>query len=724
MNLFVSFCALIDPRSKNWRAPCASRIRWQNAFALSLLLLAAFPQMAQAAATPWMGDAHAVARLITAVQATGSAKTIDGGLEIRLAPGWHTYWRTPGDAGVPLGIDWTGSENLAGARISWPAPKRLVVSDLQNNVYEHHVVFPISFELTQPGAPLKLHAAVEYAACAEVCVPYAANFDVVVPAGLATPSPEATLVAESAAQIPGPRSTAGLILQSATVSPHEPDAILTVRLRSSGKPFLAPDIFVEGFDRGSAGSPKLSLGAWGQEALFSIPIQGADTAYLSARPLTFTIVDGGRSAEFSATPKVGRPANSDSEVFVIFAVALLGGLILNVMPCVLPVLSLKLLAVVGQAGASRRQIRLGLLATALGIFASFGLLAGVLAGLKLGGNVIAWGIQFQWPWFVAGMAVLTTLFAANLWGWLPISLPQFVYAALPSGPAGQQHKFLGAFLTGAFATLLATPCSAPFVGTAIGFALAAGPGEIFAVFSALALGFASPYLIIGAFPGLVRFLPKPGPWMLVLRRLLGLALVGTAAWLLFVLAELVGANIALITATTLAAAVLLLALQSTRQSSPTAALGLRASNVALVAVALLAPVFANASSAAPPDIATKWRPFNLSEIKRLIAERRVVFVHVTAAWCLTCKVNEATALDREPISTRLFGTSVVAMRADWTKSNSAVAAYLQSFGRYGVPFDVVYGPGRPNGEPLPELLTADVVNGALDRASATQNTAR
>ena len=387
------------------------------------------------------------------------------------------------------------------------------------------------------------------------------------------------------------------------------------------------------------------------------------------------------------------------------------------MPCVLPVLSLKLLALVGYAGGERRVARLGLLATAAGILVSFGVLATALIVLKAAGAAIGWGIQFQQPWFLAGMALATTLFAASLWDWLPIALPGGVAGTV--GAVRGRGRFGDAFVLGAFATLLAASCSAPFLGTAIGFALARGPFDIALVCAALGLGMAAPFLAVAAAPGLVAWLPRPGPWMGWLRRVLGLALLGTAAWLLFVLALEAGQGAALLAGTGLAG---LLTALAWRHRQPARRRTATVAAFALAAVAVLVPALrgqaGSVGAQTPNSSAGLWRAFDEAALRALVAERKIVFVDVTASWCLTCKVNELAVLDRAPVADRLRSPGVVAMRADWTRPDPAVTAYLQGFGRYGVPLDVVYGPGAPDGIALPELLTAQAVKDAFRRAGA------
>ncbi len=694
---------------------------------LALLLALALPGgAARAAASDWARNAHGAARLITAVEATGSSTQLDVGLQLRLSPGWHTYWRNPGDAGIPPAIDWKGSESLGRAAIAWPAPHRLPpLGGLQTYGYVGGVVLPIAVLLARPGAPLRLHAEVDYAACKEICIPYHASLNLALPAGLALPGPQAPLIAAALARVPGALAAGRLRLLGAVVVPGKQGAVLAVRLASLGVPWHLPDLFVEGVGDGPPGQPEVALAEGGRIATLRVPVRGAAVEKLAGRRLHLTVVDGDRAAETDVTPLAGTLPplrGEDATRLAILGIALLGGLILNLMPCVLPVLSLKLLALVGYAGAERRTARLGLLATAAGVVVSFGVLAAVLIALKEAGAAIGWGIQFQQPWFLAGMALLTTLFAASLWDWLPLAIPGGV-----AGTAGsvRGHGPLGdAFLLGAFATLLAASCSAPFVGTAIGFALARGPLDIALVFAALGLGMAAPFLAVGAVPRLVAWLPRPGAWMVWLRRLLGLALFGTAVWLLSVLAVETSAGAALLAGVILLA---LLAILAWRHALPPGRRMRRtAGAVAIVlgAVAVLVPALrghavpieASASGAA----AGLWRPFDEAALRRMVAAKRIVFVDVSAAWCLTCKVNELTVLGRTPVAGRLRSPGVIAMRADWTRPDPVITAYLQGFGRYGVPLDVVYGPGAPEGIALPELLTTGAVMDAFRRAGAAR----
>jgi suppressor for copper-sensitivity B len=449
-------------------------------------------------------------------------------------------------------------------------------------------------------------------------------------------------------------------------------------------------------------------------------------------PLTLTLADRPRSAEFvgaeataattdmlalaDALPK-DRSADGPS-LLMMFAIALLGGVILNLMPCVLPVLSIKLLGVVGHGGGYTRTVRLNFLASSAGIISSFIALAAILIAVKSAGVVIGWGIQFQHPWFLVAMAMIVTLFACNLWGFFEVHLPESVSEI----GAHETHVHgLGAhFMTGALATLLATPCSAPFLGTAVGFALARGSGEILMIFAALGVGLATPYLLVAAFPTFATKMPKPGRWMVILRRILGFALAGTGAWLVMILAVQVSDIAASLIAAIMVTIALMLYIHKRLHH--------RYGRLDWLAVAILAMLaFAvpdTVNLGAEPSPSTTqlnglWQPFDERAIKTLVGEDRVVFVDVTAKWCITCQVNKAVVLSQGEVYARLSGSDVIPMQADWTRPNDAISRYLAAFGRYGIPFNAVYGPGAPDGIVLPELLSQKVVLDAFDKAAQT-----
>lgn len=654
-------------------------------FAALVLAALAVAGEAHPAASPWARTPEAAVRLVSASEAVGRLDRLRLGLEFALAPGWKTYWRSPGDGGLPPALDWTGSGNLGEASLYWPAPARFTILGIDSVGYEDRLLLPMDVEVPEPGEPVAVALRVDYLTCSDICVPQSADLALVLPAGPPQPSAEAFAIDRWRGRTPRPEPVAG---RAELVGAGE-GAVLHVALPG----IEAEDIFIEAGDRAAFGRPSPVAGG------LAVPVAWAKDGpeALIGRELVATVTGGGEAVEQRLRVAPAGDAASYG-IAVILALALAGGVILNLMPCVLPVLGVKLMHFAGLGGAGRSRARAEFLAAAAGIVFSFWLLAGAAIAAAQAGMAVGWGVQFQQPVFLAAMLFLLLLFAANLWGVFEIPAPRFA-GGLRGGP----------FLTGMFATLLATPCSAPFVGTAVGFALTRGPLEIALIFTALGLGLALPYLAVAALPGLAGALPKPGRWTARLRFVLALALAGTAAWLLTVLAAQLGwtAAAAALAAASLPAA--LLAAWARRRGR------ILAGGAVLAAAAGLAAVLALPASMEPAAPDGRWQAFEEARIGPLVSEGRTVFVDVTADWCITCKFNKAAVLDRGPVAARLAGDAV-AMRADWTRPDAGISAYLARFARYGIPFNAVYGPGAPAGIPLPELLTEDAVLEALDEA--------
>ena len=686
-----------------------------------IFTLPALAVEARETATAWDSTDVSDIRLISAQDAVGDGM-VSLGLQIRLAPTWKTYWRSPGEAGFPPRIDWTGSTNLASVDIAWPAPTRfLEIGDLVTHGYKDEVVFPLAARAVDANLPLVLHAVVDYPVCQDICYPFQATFTLELPPGVAGPTVHGVDIARFLARVPGPPKPGQPSIVSVEVAGDGPDQMLRVIARAPGG-FSDPDVFVEGPPAFYFGSPKFEMRAAGTEAVFRMAAPAPRSgSVLAGEAITVTLIDGARvdggvfiEQTLAAVPGIAE-APPLSAFVVILALAFLGGLILNLMPCVLPVLSLKVIGVIGLGGASRAAVTGRFLATAAGIVLSFLALAAVVAGLKSAGVAVGWGLQFQEPLFLIALIIVITLFASNLWELFQIPLPSWL-GDLGAGGTNGSHGMAGHFASGAFATLLATPCSAPFLGTAIGFALARGTPEILAVFGALGIGMAAPYLAVAAVPGLATRLPHPGRWMISLKRFLGLLLAATALWLLTVLATQSGVRAALAVAALMATGVAVMVWAAAPGHGRRLA---ACSMLALVFVlAFLAPGEFRRTESATARADSVWRPFDRASIDALVASGKTVFVDVNADWCVTCKFNEAAVLNRGAVARQLASEGVVAMRADWTLPDPAIAAYLEEFGRYGIPFDAVYGPALPRGIALSELLTEDAVMAAFGRAGS------
>jgi suppressor for copper-sensitivity B len=408
---------------------------------------------------------------------------------------------------------------------------------------------------------------------------------------------------------------------------------------------------------------------------------------------------------------------------MMLLLAALGGLILNAMPCVLPVLSLKVFGLVRSAGQGRSEVVRGALATAAGILASFWALALAAIAARAAGAAVGWGVQFQRPGFVAFLAVVVVLFCLNLWGLFEIPLPQRLARLGGSGP---REGMAGHFASGLFATLMATPCSAPFLGTAVGFALAQEAPAILAIFTAVGLGMALPYLLLAAAPGTARLLPRPGAWMDTLRGILGFLLAAAAVWLFYVLASQVSPERVAAVELGLLALSLFLWLRHRRLLSGGSRTGTRwiAEAGMVAAVVLTVGIAALSPGGRDPRLAAEssaglisWEPWNRARAESLAGAGRLVFVDVTADWCFTCKVNERLVLETPEVAGAFTEHGVVPMKADWTNKNDEIGKFLAEHGRYGIPFYLLYRPGE---EPrvFSELLSKEGLLEAVKTASA------
>ena len=672
-----------------------------------------------AAAGDWAETDQGRLRLISALNGVGPEGRLDLGLQFQLEPGWKIYWRSPGDAGKPPVLDWDASANLAEPEILWPVPKRFSLFGLETFGYGDEVILPIAARAADPGSGVDLAASVDLLVCEEICVPLLVDVALRLPAGPAAGSTHGILIDSYKALVPGQGAEAGLGLESVFLTGKVESAVIEARI-TSDSPLKKPDLLVEGPPAFSYGKPEVALAEDALSAVVRIPVLARKNArsVIEGKSLTVTVTDDLRGLEVPVVARYAegaRPALDLADLALILGLALLGGLLLNVMPCVLPVLSLKLLSVVNHGGQDRGAVRRGFLASAAGIVVSFLALALFTLALKGAGMAVGWGVQFQQPLFLVAMILLLTLFAWNLFGLFEINLPR-VFGGLLSGRGGQEGggSLAGSFWTGAFATLLATPCSAPFLGVAVGFALSRGALEVWLVFAALGLGMALPYLLVAAIPRLATGLPRPGVWMLRVKQVLGLALLGFAVWLVIVLWAESGPAAALAVGLLALATAPVLWLDRRRGLGKGVA---AAAVLGLAAAAFISPATLGvAGTRTASEAAGAWQPLEAERIGALVAQGKVVFVDVTADWCITCWVNKKNVLDRAEVARRLGAEEVVTLRGDWTRPDPEISAYLESFGRYGIPFNAVYGPGLPSGQALPELLTVDSVLTALDEA--------
>lgn len=644
------------------------------------------------------------------------------GVRIALGAGWKTYWRSPGDGGLPPEFDWSESSNVKGTRIEWPAPRRMTILGVETIGFTHEVIFPVRVEINDPERETALRLKLTVYACSTICVREELDLAGVVLPGSTDQASQATIDAWRA-RVPRSTSNTLAVTSLERLATEPPQLRINV---ASKLPLGDIDAFVESDPAVYGDKPQIESGGSGSASL-TVAFPGQSGAAIRGRSLSVTVIAGDDSVTAVSPAETSEPATGSGSLqsrvvqpasaedaplsmWSLVITALLGGFILNLMPCVFPVLSLKLLSFVREDDADLAKIRVGFIATAAGVVASFLVLASGLAALKAAGSTIGWGIQFQQPFFLGGMAIVVSLFAANLLGLFSVALPSAVMNGLTAKAQGSSVP--AQFATGFVATLLATPCSAPFVGTAVGFALARGTSEIYLIFAALGVGMASPYLLVSAFPRLAQMLPRPGRWIGVVKTLMAAALFLTAAWLLFVLSNVAGGPAAMITGAAIALALLLLQPPTSVSRGAWVFRGVAGLGLG---VAVLATVVGAPGNADGKDI--PWRPFVKEEVQSLVSSGRTVFVDITADWCVVCKVNKAFVIDRPDIARRL-ATDIVPLQGDWTKPNAEISKFMKEHGRYGLPFDIVFGPGAPDGIVLPELLSKAALTAAFDRAHA------
>jgi thiol:disulfide interchange protein/DsbC/DsbD-like thiol-disulfide interchange protein len=663
---------------------------------LALLILPWLP--AQALESAAQESPRARVTLVSDHLVIAPGQAFQLGLRIRLAPRWHSYWRHAGDAGAPTEINLSLPEGSSAGPIAWPTPQAIPFGPLMSFGYYGEVVLPM--QITPPaglraGDVFSISAQATWLVCDDVCIPEEGSFRLDLPvAAEAQANPDlAPLFAAAAAALPRPSPWQA----SATV---QGDA-LRLRLTGPGlgRESLKEALFIPGTGGllDHAAPQRLSHGADWLELTLKRAERPENLATLEG---VLLLTDQGvrRLGYDIATPLLTGAAFLPLWQALIFA--LIGGVILNLMPCVFPVLAMKAMALARLGGAARGAVRLEAAAYTAGAVVSFTALAALLLALRGAGMALGWGFQFTSPIFVLAIAWLMLAVGLNLSGVFALGGPIGA-----GGHIAARGGFLGSFATGALAVLVASPCTAPFMAAAIGAALVMPAPATLAVFAALGLGLAAPTLILALAPGLTRLLPRPGPWMEKLRRIMAWPMYGAALWLVSVLwaqSGWLGVALALAGGLGLGLAAWIFG-RAQRE-------GRRGLGPVLAALALLLalPFGLTAAPPAPAasDTAESWSP---ARVEALRAQGKGVFLNVTAAWCITCQVNERIALRRDAVQAAMAARGIVYLKADWTRGDPAIAALLRSHGREGVPLYLFWPPGGGEAVILPEVLTEAMV---------------
>jgi len=651
-------------------------------------------------------------------------KSFTVGLLLRMAPGWHTYWKFSGDAGLPTELKWKLPPGWKVGDIQWPIPlKTIDPGDIETYGYENEVL--LIQEITPPSklddSSAKLSTEANWLVCEKICIPGSATLQLDLPVASTSQPANTDVFARYRRLLP--QNLTGPNVARADWSRVGADLRLKITNETLAK-YPAIDFFPLPEQETIVGHPAVQSRN-NSEILFRIPLESApkDLSSMTGLVVFAQQPNGDDRAAWQITSAPAllatRPAPARG-MFTFLLFGFLGGIILNLMPCVLPVISLKIFGFVQQAGQSRQKIFRSGIAFTIGIFAWFIGLAVLLIALKGAGRDVTWGgFQFTNPYFVLALSVIVLVFALNLFGVFEVSLPQSVTRSLLS--TSERKDLLGSFFQGVFATVLATPCTAPFLGTALGFAFTQSAAIILAMFIAIAAGMSAPYLLLSAQPAWLRFLPRPGLWMLHVKQFMGFLLLATLLFLLYV----VGAQRGLEGAIWASCFLLVISVACWMKGAFVVPTVSAVKRIVVLVLMLLSVIgsgvyfigdkFQSAKIAsADSQIRGDWQPFTPERLQTELEQGRIVFVDFTAAWCLTCKFNEASVLEAQDVREAFQRHGIVKLKADWTNGDPVITKLLQQFGRPGVPLYVLY-PAK-NEEPIvfPELLTKSMILDKLE----------
>jgi thiol:disulfide interchange protein/DsbC/DsbD-like thiol-disulfide interchange protein len=693
-------------------------------FVSALVIAAAYIVLPAAAQIDEAPKVHV--RFIPEADSVAAGGTIAVALEENIRPGWHTYWSNPGDAGAPTEIQWTLPAGWSASSIEWPYPKKLPVGPLMDYGYEGNTW--LLLKITAPkvaaiGSTAQLKAAVSWLVCREVCVPEDASLILRLGVTAQPGLPDANNARQfqiARARIPVASPWPVRYALNDTL-----DLFVAAPELSHARPVSA--VFFPMSGREIKSTAPQTLGFTNDGLLLTLtPSRKFNPGSPLVGVLVLTSADGSIQA-LNVDARAGvvpRPALFASDMTFVLALlfALLGGVILNLMPCVLPILAMKALAVASHAGAGRKAIRSEGFAYGAGAILSFVALGLVLEALKAGGAAVGWGFQLQEPAVVGCFALLMVAVGLNFSGVYEI-------APIPAGDAlTRRSGVTGNFFTGVLAVAVAAPCTVPFMATAVGYALTQSALIAISVFAILGIGFAAPFLLLGFWPVLQRFLPRPGAWMVTLRQILAFPMYAAAAWLVWVLGLQTDANgVGLVLAAMVVMAFALWLWGTTRSLSPRgrtfgAALALAVFLASLAPLAALRhgsaiqsaqPVRTALSTTIPSE------PFTQARLGELRRAHRAIFVNATAAWCITCLVNDQRVLSDTDVKTAFARQRVAYLLADWTNRNSEITALLQEHGRSGVPLYLYYAPGATDAKILSQVLTVREVTSTIESGNGS-----
>ena len=704
---------------------------WLAAAALSLLATAASAQSLPRFGAP---DPHVKAELVSATDAAVPGQPLQVGVKLTHEKDWHTYWLVPGDSGLPTTIEWQLPAGVTAGSIEWPHPHRMPAGPLMNFGYEGQTLLLTTLAVgdLKPGSELTLLAKVDWLECKDVCIPGNAELKLALPVrDSAAPTSHAALFDATRKLVP---VTIPGLAAKGTTDANRIRVALTVpadrkvdtleffpleeeRIEPAAEQILSRTDGVALYLTAAQAAKPDAVSLPGVIVANGGPAKPGGWAAVVEAPLAAGTVNPAAMAATAGQAAAGAPLTGGAPTMSLLAAlgaAFIGGLILNLMPCVFPVLSLKLMGL-AQHRTQGGSIASHGVAFAVGVVLSFVLLAGVLIALQKAGSALGWGFQLQTPWVVAALTVLFFVIGLNLLGVFEFTFGSSLGNTRAADALASHSDWRGSFGTGVLAVIVASPCTAPFMSAALGYAITQPAAIALSVFAMLGVGMAVPYLLLTLFPALLAKLPRPGRWMELFKQFMAFPMFATCVWLLWVLAQQVDAGgIALALGVLVAAGFTLWALGLAQRGAG------RFRWVSLVGAVLAALTFTPIATSEPVASASKtagnsdWIDYSPAKLAELKGQGKAVFVDFTAAWCVTCQVNKRVALNTDKVKARFADTDVVRMKADWTNRDATITRALAEFGRNGVPLYVLYD-RTGQATLLPELLTEGTVLTALDK---------
>ena len=670
-------------------------------FIIYSLLSTFFFTTAIAKSSDWFVSETSKLRLISPYSQNNS-KDLLVGLEYQMEPGWKTYWKSPGDGGFAQIISWDNSSNVKNINILWPTPVEFEILGLTSLGYQNNVIFPLEIEIADKSQNTFLNLHISFLICKDICVPGDARVFLEIPSGEKKLNDNYYNLERALSFLPKNDFNSSYI-NNINANVFKNNEYSTIRLQfESDKSFFNPQLFLHT----PFGLPvvKHSIIYSGDNKLITADFN-FDNDLISEEkfPLEVIIKDKNHNFQKLLNVKMGNNSlnskNNNTYIFYIL-VSLIAGLILNVMPCVFPVLSIKLMSVFSK---DQNNARVSFLITAFGIISSFVLLGIIFILLQYFKFPISWGMQFQQPYFLIFITLIIFLFMMNMFGQFEIILPNKLNNLIFFGRIN--NTYLKDFINGFFATLMATPCSAPFVGTAITAAFTKTYIPAISIFLFMGIGMSLPYLLISSFPKLVNFIPKPGKWMIYIKLFLGLLLLGTVIWLSNILLNFFNYNFLIFS-------FLLLLILSYRKKIPF--MQNTITFMVLFSIFFLSTlkIFQQNSI---PKYDKEWINFFDIDINHLVQEDKIVFLDITADWCATCQFNKINVLNSETVVKLFKENNISLVRADWTRPNNKINLFLEKYDRFGIPFNAFFSPNFSNGILLSELLSEKEIINTINR---------